>query len=69
MGYASAIADIIQNNEDINLHLLEIHFDECSMGDDEFAVILKSIGSSRYFQTSIQKISYTNNVIGAKSIK
>lgn len=68
IGYASAIADYIQSNEDINLHLLEIHFDECSMGDEELAVILESIRKTRYFQTSIQKISYTNNIIGYKSI-
>jgi len=68
MGYAGAIADVILNNEDINLHLLEIHFDECSMGDDELSIILKSILRTRNLQPSIQKISYTNNIIGQKSI-
>jgi len=38
------------------------------MGDDEFSLILESILKTRYFQPSIQKISYTNNVFGPKSI-
>ena len=38
------------------------------MGDDEFSLILESILKTRYFQPSIQKISYTNNVFGPKFI-
>jgi hypothetical protein len=53
IGYASAIAETIRENEDVNLHLLEIHFDECSMGDEEFSVILEAILKSKYYQTSI----------------
>jgi hypothetical protein len=48
MGYAEAIADVIEQNEDLSHHLLEIHLDENGMQDDQFAIILESIRTSHF---------------------
>jgi hypothetical protein len=61
IGYCEAIANFIMNNRNPHLHILELHFDDCGMQDDEFATILHGIQNNHLMKHSVQKITYTNN--------
>lgn len=68
LGYCKAFAKMIQNNVEEQNHLLSIHLDDCSMKDEEFAVILDAILHTKNFYPSIQSVKYSNNEMGEASV-
>ena len=40
LGYAQALAKFIQNNREVDHHILQLHLDDCSMKDLELNTIL-----------------------------
>ena len=68
MPYAVALGEYIRLNKRQDHHILKLHLDDCSMKDEEFAVILKNIRECE-MGVSLQNLAYSNNEIGAASVR
>ena len=67
-GYSMALSKFIENNTRADMHILQLHLDDCSMKDQEFNNILQGVLKSRY-GVSLQNITYSNNEMGIESIR
>ena len=67
LGYAQALAKFIENNREVDHHILQLHLDDCSMKDVEFNTILEGVKKSK-FGVSLQTLIYSNNEMGRESI-
>ena len=47
INYCKALSNFIIKNENPYLHILDIHFDDCDMNDEEFSTILEAINQNK----------------------
>jgi hypothetical protein len=48
IGYARALTKFIENNKNIQYHIINLHLDDCCMKDVEFNIILQGILNSKF---------------------